>query len=326
MGIAKKLAVGVGVICLAAVGVVTWAKSATAKRLSQKVSVHEVTFPIPFPLSERELEQLKAEAGDGFANLDFAVIAQERALKRGKYLVEARYSCAECHGANFGGGLMVDEPPIMTAKGKNITRGNGSVVLNYTPSDWDRTVRHGILPNGRLTIMPSTDFLRMSDQELSDIIVYVRSMPPVDNTVPEVTYGPIGNLLIGSGKVPLSGEEVSHHTPHPVWPPAETAPDYGRHVTQVCAGCHGPTLTGGPIIGGPPDWPPAKNLTPHADGLHGWTQADFNKALRQGVGKSGQKLRTPMDGISKFAEKMSDRDLEAMFTYLQSLPPTATPN
>ncbi len=38
--------------------------------------------------------------------------------------------------------------------------------------------------------------------------------------------------------------------------------DHGAYVANMCLGCHGAKLNGGKIPGGPPDWPPAANLTP----------------------------------------------------------------
>lgn len=49
------------------------------------------------------------------------------------------------------------------------------------------------------------------------------------------------------------------------------------------------------------------------------------KLMRQGVRKNGAPLREPMASVPRVAQKMSDRELEAMFQYLQSLPPQPTP-
>ncbi len=335
MSLIKKVGLGLGALVVVAGvgagGTLAWAKSTAHERLAKKPQVHSVEFPIPFPLAEGELAALRAErtsaetpeGADVLAGVDLDALAKERAAARGKYLVEARYVCIECHGSNFGGGTMVDDPAIGTLRGRNLTSGKGGVTGQYQPRDWDRMVRHGIKPDGTLTTMPSEDYVAMTDRELSDIVSYIRSLPPVDADVPPPTFGPIGYLLTATGKLPLSGERVPHEAPHAVEPPAETSPEFGKHVTQVCAGCHNPQFTGGPIIGGPPDWPPAKNLTPHASGLAGWTYADFERAMRQGLGKDGQPLRPPMSTMPTYAKKLTDRELQAMFDFLQSLPPQA---
>ena len=81
---------------------------------------------------------------------------------------------------------------------------------------------------------------------------------------------------------------------------------------------------GGPIAGGPPDWPPAANLTP--TGLAGWTYEDFLGALRGGKRKTGEALREPMASMPKFAKNMTDVELQALWAYVKSLPPAPNGN
>jgi hypothetical protein len=85
---------------------------------------------------------------------------------------------------------MIDDPMIGRLLGPNITGGEGGRTADFGPADWDRIVRHGIQPDGHPAFMPSEDFRSMSDQELSDIIAYVRSRPTVDATVPPPAPGP----------------------------------------------------------------------------------------------------------------------------------------
>src|SRR5690606_17898125 len=116
----------------------------------------------------------------------------------------SRYGCIECHGENLGGGTMVDVPALFPRFGPNLTRGPGSRVGRFTAADWDRNVRHGVFPDGKPSAMPSQDFERMSDQELSDVVAYIRSLPPVDNQMPPRALGPMGKLLLATGQIRLS--------------------------------------------------------------------------------------------------------------------------
>ena len=163
-----------------------WASVASANVMDRSFTAHEEPFPIPYPLSDGEVEEQGLTAPESYA------LAEAQAVERGRHLVESRYACSDCHGANFGGGTMIDAFPIGTLLGPNITTGAGSRTLEYTAADWDRTVRHGVLPDGRPAIMPSTEFRNMSDQELSDIVTYIRTQPPVDATLQPPTLGPLG--------------------------------------------------------------------------------------------------------------------------------------
>jgi mono/diheme cytochrome c family protein len=252
-------------------------------------------------------------------------LAQKRAVERGQHLVSARYTCPACHGPNFGGGVMVDAFPLGSLLAPNLTLGTGSRTADFAPRDWDRIVRHAVLSDGRGAVMPSEDFQHMSDQELSDIISYIRSLPPVDNTVPKSTLGPLGKILVATGKMPLSAASIQSHTaPHPVRPPEEAvSAEFGKHLASVCMGCHGPDFSGGPIAGGDPSWPPARNLTPDATGLKGWTYDQFGNALANSQRPDGTALRAPMSLMSSYGKSMKDVERRALWMYLQSLPPVS---
>ncbi len=97
---------------------------------------------------------------------------------------------------------------------------------------------------------------------------------------------------------------------------------YGKHLAQTCSGCHGDTFAGAKVIGGPPDWPPAANLTPA--GLVDWTFDDCSRALTDGKSKNGVALREPMASMPKFAKHMSEIKLQALWAYFKDLPPQST--
>jgi mono/diheme cytochrome c family protein len=319
----KKLLKIIGVLLAAlvvvAVCVYVWAGIIANRLRAQTFETHSVDFPIPFPIDEAEVSAL------GLTEDAARQLAQERAIARGKHLVTARYTCIACHGATFGGGVMVDAFPIGRLLGPNLTLGVGSRTAEYQPRDWDRIVRHGVLKDGHPAVMPSVDFQRMSDQELSDIVSYIRSLPPVDNTVPRSTFGPLGKMLVATGQVKFSASQIaSHNTPHLVYPPAESASaDFGKHLASTCMGCHGSDLSGGPIPGGDPSWPPARNLTPDATGLKGWSYDQFVTALTRSQRPDGTALRSPMKEVAGYGQSMTDVERQALWAYLQSLPPVS---
>lgn len=338
MGLARKLAIGAGsvfgLLVVGGGGAYTWAANAARSKLTETHDVHRVDFPIPFPLSDSEVAELRTAraqlatsrgAGDDadvLAGVDLTALATERAVARGKHLVETFYACAECHGTDFGGGVMVDDPAIGRLLGPNITTGKGSRTLGYTAADWDRIVRHGVRPDHAGSPMPSKEFFAMSDRELSDIVSYIRSRPAVNKEVPAVSFGPLGKVLLATDQLRFSAtaHPTQHVITHATLPPT-SAPNatFGKHLAQTCTGCHGVTLAGGPIKGGPPDWPAAANLTPA--GLAGWSYDDFKRALTEARSKNGVALREPMAGLRRSAKNMTETELRALWAYIESLPP-----
>jgi mono/diheme cytochrome c family protein len=313
----KIAGVLLALLLLAVAGVYAWATIATNRLLAQTFDTHLADFPIPFPIEPAEVSAM------GLTEDSARQLAQKRAVERGQHLVTARYTCIACHGPNFGGGVMVDAFPIGSLLAPNLTLGTGSRTADFKPQDWDRIVRHAVLRDGHPAVMPSEDFQHMSDQELSDIVSYIRSLPPVDNTVPKSTFGPLGKVLVATGKMRLSASLIGSHTaPHPVRPPEEAvSAEFGKHLASVCMGCHGPDFSGGPIAGGDPSWPPARNLTPDATGLKGWTYDQFMTALAKSQRPDGTTLRAPMTLMASYGQSMKDVERRALWAYLQSLPP-----
>jgi mono/diheme cytochrome c family protein len=91
-------------------------------------------------------------------------------------------------------------------------------------------------------------------------------------------------------------------------------------VTGGCIGCHGPTLSGGPIPAHPPEFPAAGNLTPDkATGLGPWTEADFFTMLRTGRRPDGRQIDARYMPW-KYTAQLTDDEIRAMWRYLQTVP------
>lgn len=314
--------IAIVVAALLAYGLAWWV---TSSRYDKQWIAHDATFPIPFALGEAELAALRAErtaagapAVDPLAGVDLQAIALERAIARGKHLVDSRVNCNACHGKDFSGGVIVDVAVVGRWVAPNLTTGKGSVTLEYTAADWDHAVRHGLRRGGRTSSMPSQDFVNLSDHELSDIVAYIRGMPPVDRDLGPVKFGPVFTFMLATDSKALPASAIDHAKAHPVEPP-ETAPTaaFGEHLVQVCRGCHGERLSGGKLKGDP-NMPIVANLTPHETGLKDWTEADFIRALREGKRQDGT-------AISEFMPwraygQMGDSELKAIWAYLQTVP------
>jgi cytochrome c5 len=336
----RRLGVGLAVLALLALAGFLFASLKASNKLSRRWDTHRLDIPVPNPLTDGELAALRAEhagsdagaqgdAGadsDPLAGLDLASLATERAIARGKHLVEGRYGCNGCHGENLAGGVMIDDPAIGSIRAPNLTKGKGGRVAGYTIADWDRIVRHGVKPDGSPAVMPSEDYFAMSDHELSDVVAYIRSLPAVEAEIPAPSFGPVGKVLLALDKFPISAEKVANHgAAHGQKAPdaADTAA-FGAHLAATCTGCHRANLAGGPMTFGPPGWPAAANLTRDATGLADWSFEDFEKALTQGIRKGGRALREPMTHVLPGTRAMTDLERKALWTYLGTLNPLPT--
>jgi mono/diheme cytochrome c family protein len=314
------------VLVVVALGAYAWAYTVAMGKYRQQWTVHKVNFPIPFPLRDDELAALRADriaAGapktDPLVGVDVQAIAHERAVRRGKHLVESRVGCNGCHGDDFGGRTIVDVAVVGHWVAPNLTSGPGGVTKGFTATDWDRAVRHGVRHNGQSSSMPSEEFVNLSDHELSDVVSYIKSVPPVDRDMGAVRLGPVFAFMVATDPKALPANTIDHDKPHVAEPPVETpSVELGQHIVQVCRGCHGPNLSGGKIAGDP-NMPIVANLTPHETGLKGWTEADFLHALRDGRRKDGTEIAPQMPW--KTYGQMSDTELKAEWAYLETVPP-----
>lgn len=285
-------------VLLVALAVYAWAYQVAHSRYATQWNVHTADFPIPFPLTDADA-------------LDIAV-------QRGQHLVDSRAGCKGCHGSDLGGGAVVDIPVVGHWVAPNLTSGEGSVVRDFTANDWDRAVRHAVRHNGQSSSMPAQEFVNLSDHELSDIVAYIGSLPPVDRDLGAVKFGPVFNFLVATDPNALAAFSIDHNKPHALEPPGETASaELGQHIVQVCSGCHGANLSGGKLVGDP-NMPIVANLTPHATGLQAWTEEDFFRALREGIRKDGTPI-SPMMPWRAYAQ-MTDSEIKAVWAYLRTIP------
>lgn len=240
------------------------------------------------------------------------------AIERGRHIAKVR-SCADCHGQDFGGAKVIDDPVAGRLHGPNLTRGRGGLAAGYSDEDYVRAIRHGVAQNGRaLVLMPSIEYTELSDQDLGALIAYLKSLPAVDRERGPVQLGPALRLAMLKGDLPLWVEKIDHVAPRPAVVNEEVSVAYGRYLATSCTGCHGPNLSGGRIPGAPPDWPSTSNLTPHESSrLSGWSEADFVQTLRTHRRPDGSELHPVMPAA---IGAMTDTEIKALWLYLRSLP------
>ena len=245
-------------------------------------------------------------------------------VRRGEHLVNAVAECADCHGANLGGSLFLNDPALGVIYAPNLTRSAGGIGSTYSDADWIHALRYGVRRDDTaLFIMPSRDFAELTGADLAAIVSYVLSRPPVNNTTPPVHIGPIGRALYVTGQLPpLAAERIVQDKPQTSTVQPGVTVAYGAYLARIggCMACHGARLSGGHLEGAPSD-PPAQNLTPAGDLGH-WTFEQFKQTLRTGVRPDGSHLKSfmPWPNIAQ----MTDDELLAIHKFLTSLPPRET--
>jgi mono/diheme cytochrome c family protein len=286
--ILKWAAIGFGSLVVVIVLVVTGLTISVNNRLNKSHTVQPASFELP---------------------------ATDADLEEGERL--ASIYCAGCHAEDYAGTDFFNDPALAVIDAPNLTSGTGGVGSSYTDNDWIRAIRHGLDPRGRaLFIMPSGDFFHLGDEDLGQIIAYLKTIPPADRIAGERSYGMLGRVLIGVGAFGdvLSAESIDHSAPRPAAPQPAISAAYGEYIVKTfgCATCHGAELSGGQDPD--PAAPPGPNLTPGGN-LGAWTNETFLTNVRTRTSEW-----MPFEGLNR----MSDDELSAIFLYLQSLPALET--
>lgn len=246
-------------------------------------------------------------------------------IARGTHL--ANVICASCHGGAFEGKVLIEDPQLATVYAPNLTGGEGGISKDYSVKDWVRSIRHGVNPDGKpLLVMPAKDFQNFSKKDLGSIIAYMQTLPPADNQVPEREFGLLGKILLqldAFGDI-INVETIDHEATfasHPVEGPTK---EYGEYLVNFggCQTCHAPDLGG--AQGPEPGAPYSPNLTT-AGNLGNWGLDEFTQSIRTGVTPEGNELDREFMAWPFYA-KFTDMEFEAIYKYLNSLPPVEREN
>lgn len=96
------------------------------------------------------------------------------AVERGRKVATLN-GCHGCHGQRLEGLKFHDEMPILRVWGPNLSL----ALAEQTDAEFDAAVRHGVAADGRrLWVMPSSAFAYLTDQEMADLMAYLRTYKP----------------------------------------------------------------------------------------------------------------------------------------------------
>jgi len=267
-------------------------------------------------------------------------------IERGKYLANSVNNCMDCHSTRdwtkFAG------PVIEGTFGKGGEEFNQEFGLpgkffakNITPSalkDWSdgeilRAISSGVNKDGKalFPLMPHPSYGKMDREDLYSIIAYVRTLEPIENSVPESEPDFPMNFIINTIPQPAQFSK----RPNP-----ENIVAYGAYMFNAadCSGCHTQKDQGNPIpglelAGGYKFNMPgggtviSANITPDQEtGIGRWTEEDFVKRFKQYADstykpadvKPGE-FNTVMPW-GMFAT-MKTEDLKAIYAYLRTVKP-----
>jgi len=248
-----------------------------------------------YPVGKKKLDQKYPNLAVETVNIP----TDADAIVRGRH-VATIWVCTRCHGDDLNGMMIENDPlsglvPLLgTIFAPNLTSGNGGVGTSYTNVDWVRAIRYGVMPEGEGEVL-MFDYSTMSDQDLGDLIAYLKQLPPVDSNYPEMNDGPILPIVVAAGLLPPAATKIDHTALGSADPTPDAAIEYGEYLSVICTACHGKSI--GNVV---------KN----------WKQEQFIQTFHSGVFPNGKQFGQTMS--SDTFRELTDMELSALWLYFSS--------
>lgn len=274
------------------------------------------------------------------APADIKIKATAERLERGKYLFNHVANCVDCHsqrdftkltlpivpGTEGKGGMKLGEelglPGVIYPS--NITP---AALTRYTDGELFRAITEGVTKEGRVLfpIMPYMQYSKMDKEDIYSIIAYVRTLAPVENSVPKTSVDFPVNMIIKTLPQPYAGGKKRPS-------PSDTV-EYGKYLTTMadCAGCHTPRgeaeFSGGMTVKLPGGILRSANITPDKEtGIGSWDKETFIARFKFFDSDSAKNIVTDMNGFNTIMPwttfaGMTREDLGAIYAYLRTVAP-----
>ncbi len=279
---------------------------------------------------------------------DLSIDYTNERIERGRYLANSVTVCMDCHakrdwskfagppteGTLGMGGDRFDQsvgmPGVFYAK--NITPAG---ISRYTDGELFRLITSGVTKEGRamFPLMPYPYYGRMDKEDIYCIIAYVRSIPSIENPVPDSEPDFPMSIILNT---------IPQKPQHQTRPEKSDLLAYGAYMTNAagCAECH-TKVDKGQIIpelmyGGSRDFRfpdgsvvMSSNITPDKEtGIGSWTEAMFIQRFKQYADST---YTTPSVAVGEFNSvmpwtmyaQMEESDLAAIYAYLRSVKPVS---
>jgi mono/diheme cytochrome c family protein len=257
--------------------------------------------------------------------------------ERGRFIFALAGGCG-CHSTAdgpVGGGGRALSTPFGTFYGTNITPDPETGLGRWTDEQVIAAIRDGDLPDGNVEapVMPYYLYAGMADQDVRDLVAYLRTLPAVrrQNRDHDVSL-PFPRLAFRLWRFLLAPTAEARAAA-----PAGTV-ERGRYLADhvaICQDCHTPrnfvgALADDRYLAGTkqgPDGNPVPNVTPDETGIGDWDEYDIVQVLDSGMMPDFDNVQGLMaevvDGVGGGPGygDAPDQDLAAIASYLKTVEP-----
>ena len=199
-------------------------------------------------------------------------------IARGERIARTR-GCFGCHGQKLEGKDFSDQWDWVE---RGIAPNLALVARNHSPAALEAAIRHGIDTDGRATYsMPSYNWVHLTDDEVAELIAFLRSAPVTEIDLPSPRLGWPARWRIAFGGEPTGPELVKQVPPLKHADSEDPAMRRGERLAMtMCNECHGFDLRGAAVAGPP---------TPDLAMIAGYPLEDFTRLMRECVAMGGRR-------------------------------------
>ncbi len=247
--------------------------------------------------------------------------------------------CASCHAVpeaededrlKLAGGLELNTD-FGVFRVPNVSPDPETGIGGWSTEDFVNAVMRGVSPGGAhyYPAFPYPSYARMRVEDVIDLKAYMDMLPAVSNQVAGHDLGFPYNIRRGVGiwkRLYLSSDPVLSLAD------AEELVQRGQYLVEGpghCAECHTSRdfmgglktdlwLAGAPNPEGRGNIP---NITPHEEGVGGWSESDLVYAFQSGFKPDFDTLGGRMAAVQEELSHLPEADLQAIAAYLKAVPP-----
>lgn len=225
--------------------------------------------------------------------------------------------CLSCHGAGLRGNEVFDAPSIGDMIAPNLPR----LIQHRTDQQIAAAIRQGISLDGRpLLVMPSGLFSRLTGEEVSALIAWMRTLPAEAPPSTPFRLTLLGRWMVLNGDLPRQPDLV------PVYQrrrPPDLGPQHakGRHIAATtCAECHSPDLRGGerPHADFNTKFGEGTPASPDLDVVGAYDLPAFTRLMRTGKPPDGRDLGMMSSVARNDFKHLTDEEIGALHAYLNA--------
>lgn len=265
-------------------------------------------------------------------------------VERGKKL--ASMLCVECHQnpetKQITGRLMFDLPPEFgTVYTKNITQHPTKGIGAWSDGEILFMLRTGIHPKTKRAVPPYMIKLpTMADEDLYSIISWLRSSEPMVQPL-DVDNKQSSPSLLTKFLMRVVIKPFDYPTKPILLPDTSNSVALGKYLVSNlgCNDCHAADVTKvnaleiektPGFMGGGSNWTDVTRTTLYSSnitfdketGIGSWSEADFRKAIKDGIRPDGRPLSYPMER----KVQLTDSEINAIYAFLRTAPHLHSPH